>query len=95
MKKMIIILISISSLLPGCASLTALPADKYAKDEPPAYKEGFNNGCFSGQSAAGDIYSKYNKDVKRANTDELYKQGWDDGYAYCNSKQKALSRDFR
>jgi len=59
-------------------------------DAPPAYKVGFDEGCDSGYSAAGNIYAKFRKDVMRYASDAIYAQGWNDGFAYCKGRWDSL-----
>ena len=49
------------------------------------YMEGHEDGCESGRSDAGDDPYEYTftKDVRRYETDEVYRQGWDRGFEEC------------
>ena len=57
--------------------------------QPAAYKVGFMQGCDSGRLSAGDNSFLFKKDVDRFNTDDVYQQGWNDGYNRCASGEGA------
>ncbi len=57
---------------------------------PPAYADGFSDGCSSGKKAAGSMFDQFKKDVNRFSQDQQYAQGWADGYKECEKEQKAL-----
>jgi len=78
------------AILGGCAiNANQAPAG------PPAYREGYAGGCNSGKVAAGNPYYKFTKDVLRYGKDEIYKQGWDDGFATCKGSYEAIGRAMR
>ena len=91
MKKTLSIAVIATAFLCGC-QMGAQQADAYARDQPPAYKLAFANGCDSGNAAAGQLLTgKHVKDVQRYATDNIYKQGWDDGFAKCKGATDASS----
>ncbi len=53
--------------------------------QPSAYKVGFMEGCDSGRLSAGDNSYIFKKDVERFKTDDVYQQGWNDGFNRCVS----------
>ena len=53
--------------------------------QPAAYKVGFMGGCDSGHLSAGDTSFIFKKDKTRFETDDAYKQGWNDGFSRCVS----------
>lgn len=53
--------------------------------QPSAYKVGFMGGCDSGYLSAGDTSYIFKKDTARFETDDAYKQGWNDGFNRCVS----------
>ena len=57
--------------------------------QPSAYKVGFMQGCDSGRLSAGDNSYLFKKDVDRFSTDDVYQQGWNDGYDRCASGEGA------
>lgn len=94
---MIKLLITIITSLSVSACLT--PAQQLDREigagQPQEYKDGYLDGCPSGQKAAGYIYAKFKKQVIRYGEDNLYKQGWDDGFQVCKSKQESLNNLYR
>ena len=53
--------------------------------QPPAYKVGFMEGCDSGYVSGGNTSYIFKKDTNRFDTDDVYKQGWNDGFNRCVS----------
>lgn len=74
-------------VMAGCQSThEQLIAEGY----PPAFADGFQDGCGSGRGAAG-ANGLYKKDVPRYLKDKVYAEGWGDGFRQCQGE--ALSRD--
>ena len=46
---------------------------------PPEFVDGYQAGCASGRSAAGEM-ARYQKALDRYDLESRYRQGWDDGY---------------
>ena len=59
--------------------------------QPVAYKVGFLEGCDSGNVSAGRNLYIFKKDVERFGKDDLYKQGWNDGFNRCVSGAEATT----
>lgn len=74
-------------ILTGCATKAS-----DIRIGPPAYKEGFAEGCDSGYVAAGHPYYQFRKDTIRYTRDDQYKQGWNDGFATCKGQYDAIRR---
>ncbi len=53
--------------------------------QPAAYKVGFMAGCDSGYLSAGNTSYIFKKDADRFDTDDVYQQGWNDGFNRCVS----------
>ncbi|NIQ02925.1 MAG: hypothetical protein GWM98_23230 [Nitrospinaceae bacterium] len=51
--------------------------------QPSEYKVGFMAGCDSGRVSAGDTSFTFKKDTPRFEKDDLYRQGWNDGFNRC------------
>lgn len=75
-------------MISGCAGLPT-KTDTYLKGQPPAYADGYRSGCSSGTAAAGNPYYRMSKDVGRAQTDETYRLGWDDGFMTCRAEYES------
>nr|WP_256835088.1 hypothetical protein [Pseudomonas oleovorans] len=69
----------------GCQSLRE---QMLAANYPPAFVDGFEDGCSSGRSAVGPL-GQFDKDVPRYMAETLYTQGWDDGFRQCEAVQRA------
>jgi hypothetical protein len=66
-----------------------------ARGVPPAYAEGYEAGCSSGDAAAGGLFSEPEKDASRYAADAQYAKGWDDGFAKCKRDAEVMVRDAR
>lgn len=77
-----VVLIS-AILVAGCAM-------KNTPKGPVPYQQGYDDGCASGYEAAGHPYYDFKKDVYRFNSDQLYAQGWNDGYQGCLTRYSNL-----
>ena len=78
--------------LSGCATSMKEVDREVGAGQPVPYKVGFKDGCDSGYVAAGHPYYKFKKDIARYSRDELYKQGWDDGFRVCKGKYESIGR---
>jgi hypothetical protein len=85
----------VAVLLSGCATNMQQVDREIGAGQPPAYKDGYMGGCNSGYVAAGHPYYKFNKDVARYGSDNIYKQGWDDGFVVCKGKYDAIGQSLR
>lgn len=82
-------LLILALLLGGCASThDQLLAQGY----PPAFADGFEDGCGSGREAAGAISGGFRKDVPRYLADERYSSGWEDGFRQCQGLAQSEQR---
>jgi hypothetical protein len=71
-------------VLAGCVSSTP-PA---LEGRPPAYVQGYKDGCASGKSVEGSVFYTYQKNIYLFESDKDYKEGWNDAYRQCRSKQE-------
>jgi hypothetical protein len=76
------------AVLVGGAFAACTPLPPYPPSPPgapPAYEAGKFFGCEFGFMEAGwDQYSHiYYKDIKRLEEDDVYREGWEAGYAMC------------
>lgn len=77
--RRIALLSALLSMLTACASYhDQLIAQGY----PPAYADGFSDGCQTGKQAVNGI-GYVHKDLRRFAGEKPYQQGWDAGYAQC------------
>ena len=81
-------------LLAGCAT----NMDEATRDvgyQPTEYREGYAEGCDSGYVSAGHPYYRFRKQVARFESDRLYQQGWNDGFAKCKGSYESIQRAMR
>jgi hypothetical protein len=62
------------------------------EDSPSSYKQGYIDGCGSGENAAGNFMTKFNRS-KAYLDDHLYRKAWHVGFDYCK-EQLEMDRDF-
>jgi hypothetical protein len=66
-------------------------ADQLAhQGRPPEYIDGYVDGCDSGYHAAGAPYYRFNKDLERFESDQLYNDGWKDGFNHCKKEHASV-----
>lgn len=58
------------------------------KGYPPAYADGFEDGCGSGRQAAGVMAGEFRKDIPRYLHNRQYETGWDDGFRQCQAMRR-------
>ena len=75
-------------LLSGCATTHEQMLDH---GYPPAYADGFQDGCSSGRQAAGLMVGDFRKDVPRYLHNRQYESGWDDGFRQCHALQNSAT----
>lgn len=78
-----------SSLLAGCETTHD---QLIARGYPPAFADGFADGCSSGRQAAGVISGEFRKDVPRYLSDARYAEGWSDGFRQCQAQVQSEER---
>jgi len=62
---------------------------------PPAYREGYVEGCRSGNAVATGSSSKLKRDEQRFQSDSSYANGWSDGYENCRDGHQDSSTELR
>ena len=58
-----------------------------------SFTDGYMDGCQSGQNAAGDTLSTYNKDEERAKIESDYLVGWEQGNNFCHEHMGNLIKN--
>ena len=81
------------SLLVSCAPVDSM-TNRNTVGQPPQYKAGYHDGCASGYVAAGHPYTSAKKNVNLYLNDEVYKVGWDDGFATCKGSYNSLQNSY-
>ena len=82
-------------ITPALSACTSTRDALIARGFPPAYAEGYDAGCSSGNAAAGSTFHSARKDASRYAADSPYAQGWDDGFARCQRDMAAMVLDAR
>ncbi|NIA72438.1 hypothetical protein HBA54_28005 [Pelagibius litoralis] len=77
------------------AACTTEEQDLLDRGFPPAYAQGYGEGCESGHKAGGDGFSQLRKNPQRFAADNLYKQGWEDGFATCKGEETARQQEMQ
>jgi hypothetical protein len=77
-------------LIAGCQTTHE---DLIAKGYPPAFADGFDDGCSSGRQAAGAITGEFRKNVPRYLKDKNYAEGWSDGFRQCQAMRENEDRE--
>ncbi|NBB35526.1 hypothetical protein Q1W70_14010 [Pseudomonas kielensis] len=77
-------------MVAGCQSTHQ---ELLARGYPPAYADGFDDGCSSGRQAAGAISGEFRKDVPRYLKQPPYAEGWSDGFRQCQAMRESQERD--
>lgn len=89
MKRISILMVI---LLTACAADQLQLERNKLSGKPEEYKDGYVDGCSSGNVAAGAAYFKFQKDPQRFEDDKLYAQGWGDGFAVCKANHEYITR---
>jgi hypothetical protein len=80
----------------GLAACTSVQESLVERGYPPAYAQGYEDGCGSGDAAGGGLFAAPQKDESRyAQSESEYTQGWDAGYAKCLSDTRTMVNDAR
>ena len=81
MRHTLILLAVLLVTAAGCAPPKPVSAPVNLAGFPPAFRDGYNDGC---ASAAG----KQHQDAKRYETDRQYAAGWRDGLDACRRRSQ-------
>lgn len=79
-------------LLMLCSCVPPNVDNMIGPNQPEPYKTGFVEGFGSGQKAEGSLYDKFQKNVMRFSQDDLYRQGWTDGFEMGKGRWKEIKR---
>ncbi|MFA7269170.1 MAG: hypothetical protein WC073_07495 [Sterolibacterium sp.] len=75
----------VAAMMVGCASSSDHLIRDRTRNRPPAYQDGYADGCQSGQADIVHSSTKYKKDAGRIASDKLYTNGWYDGFEECKA----------
>lgn len=74
----------------GCQTQQQWVDRQVGADKPPEFKQGYIDGCTSGEKAAGHVYARYQKNLDLYSSSDLYKQGWDDAFEICKVRWQSI-----
>ncbi|MBC3365033.1 hypothetical protein [Pseudomonas sp. SWRI154] len=86
----VVMMLAVTLLISGCETTHQ---DLIARGYPPAFADGYDDGCSSGRQAAGVITGQFRKDVPRYLKDAQYAEGWGDGFRQCQAMRESEERD--
>lgn len=90
-KHSIALLLGAALVFSGCRPLSL----QIIEPEGPAeYQLGWQDGCDTGLSADSPMFYKFMYGFKKRpemGANDLYKQGWNEGFTYCRFSSGALS----
>lgn len=85
-------ILTITSILMNisCASKQYIEHEEILlEDTQSEYKQGYIDGCGSGESVAGNHMTEFKRSEAYSN-DGLYKRAWDVGYEYCKEQKQGV-----
>lgn len=88
-RRFTVLIPLLTSLLLGCGTTRDYLVHQ---GYPPAFADGFQDGCNSGHQAAGAISGTYHKNVPRYLADAQYATGWGDGFEQCQAMARSRER---
>lgn len=86
--KMLVLILTLATLLAGCASGGALPPVEILeeiKTRPVSYQQGFQDGWMDAGEGGHD-----RRNLERMTVDILYAQGYDDGWWDYKEEHRSL-----
>ena len=93
MKRIAIIILAFA--LSACAADDLKNRREKLAGKPEAYKDGYVDGCSSGNQVAGSPYYPFQKDPQRFESDKMYAQGWGDGFTVCKGELDYIHNYYR
>ena len=74
----------------SCASKQYIEHEEILlEDKQSEYKQGYIDGCGSGESVAGNYMTEFTRSEAYLN-DDLYKRAWELGYEYCKEQKQGI-----
>lgn len=90
MKLQLILLLATSTTLTACSSVYD---DMLSQGYSPEYARGYDDGCHSGNQAAGSYTDAFTKNNYEYQREPEYADGWRDGFQLCQVKmQRTISQ---
>ena len=79
----------------GCGTPGPAPVPEKVSGRPPAYQDGYRDGCTSGKAEASHSRLGETKDIKRFQSDQNYAVGWYEGSESCRDSYRPSTNDAR
>lgn len=96
----VITTVVLTGILTGCSTgmsaehyLTTTRENMMGQGKPPAYVQGYLDGCSTGRRMAGDKKYSYRRDNVRMDQDALYARGWQEGQIFCRNEAIAEKQE--
>jgi len=71
----------------GCASTSE---NMMQQGYGPNYSHGYEDGCKSGRKAGGSMFDQFTKNVRLYDSNNKYREGWNDGFKVCKGEEKEM-----
>jgi hypothetical protein len=84
------ILLTATMILPVASSCSMFEGPETAKlHKSPTFREGYEDGCASGNQQGADLRDRLVKDPDLYKSDETYRTGWSNGFSACRTSNSA------
>lgn len=98
-NKFLLIVIAVLAVGCGTTANTRVPIETRVQerfpDRPPAYRDGYVDGCKTGIAKTKNSGTAETRDLTRFQSDQIYASGWYDGIEACRDNYEAPSPDER
>ena len=82
-------------LAAGCGTTNGSKLPAGVNDRPPAYREGYADGCAYGRAEGANAKSLPARDEQRLQSDTGYANGWYDAREACRDSYRPSTEDRR
>ena len=80
-------MLAVATIVVGVRACGNANEPPLGEDQPPAYADGYRDGCETGRKAGGDPFSVFIKNTQRYEVEAPYQRGWDDGFNACEAQE--------
>ena len=89
---MIVPAIAATMFVAGCETQSESTPSETPDTKSASYEQGFNDGCEAGYDASFLSLDEGVEETPRPGVDEMYVQGWREGFYSCRSRPDVLRR---
>ena len=93
--KTSLVLMMMAVLASACSNLGEDRSQERFSGRPPAYRDGYADGCKTAKATATGSNGKLSRDQNRYQSDSSYANGWSDGYESCRDSYDASAADLK